>query len=72
MDFLPIHLNEHVNSYNEVATLLAEHFAIGRRRFFPLRVPIANLNLCVGFRLAPRAAGSSREGAAAPAPRRAT
>ena len=56
MEFLPIHLNEHVNSYNEVVALLKRHFAPTHRRFFPLRLPIANLNLCSGFRFLRRPA----------------
>jgi SAM-dependent methyltransferase len=51
MDFLPIHLNEHVNSYNEVIGLLRRGFVIEKQRYFPLRIPLPNLNVCAGFRL---------------------
>ena len=59
MDFLPIHLNEHVNSFNEVVGLLQRHFDTSRRAFFPLRIPIPNVNLCAGFRFVKRAPGQN-------------
>ncbi len=50
MDFLPIHLNEHVNSFSEVIELLKPSFRKVESSYFPLKVPFENLNLCVGFR----------------------
>ena len=37
------------NGY-EVVTLLAKRFTMVDQTFFPLRVPIPNLNFCAGFR----------------------
>jgi len=51
MSFQPIHLNEHVNTYREVRYLLEQHFEIEDQTFFPLKVPVYFLNLCVGMRL---------------------
>jgi hypothetical protein len=51
MDFLPLHLNEHVNSFGEVMYVLEKEFEIEKSRYFPLFVPLPNLNLCAGFRL---------------------
>ncbi|MGK5085607.1 class I SAM-dependent methyltransferase [Bdellovibrionota bacterium FG-1] len=51
MDFTPIHLNEHVNSYGEVLHELTQHLFPVQRHFFPLRVPFPNINLAVGMRL---------------------
>lgn len=50
MDFTPIHLNEHVNSFGEILTELNKGFEIVQREYFPLRIPFPNLNLCAGFR----------------------
>lgn len=51
MDFTPIHLNEHVNSFGEIMELLSQSFRVETRRYFPLRIPFPNFNLCAGFRL---------------------
>jgi SAM-dependent methyltransferase len=51
MDFAPIHLNEHVNSFDEVYELVQKRFEIVSSNYFPLRVPFQNMNICVGFRL---------------------
>lgn len=53
MDFLPIHLNEHVNGFNELIEVLRREFRIQYQRYFPLRVPLPNLNFCAAFRLTP-------------------
>jgi SAM-dependent methyltransferase len=39
---------EHINSPNEILSLLDDGFTETDRSFFPLRVPAINLNLCVG------------------------
>lgn len=51
MDFLPIHLNEHVNGYNEIVRALFRDFRCTHRTYYPLGLPCPNLNLCVGMRL---------------------
>lgn len=55
MDFTPIHLNEHVNSYGEIDELLKKDFKVAHSSFFPLKVRLPNINICVGMRLQKRA-----------------
>ena len=55
MDYTPIIRNEHVSTLDEIVEELDPVFDVGARFFFPLRVPIGALNLCVAFRLVPRA-----------------
>jgi len=40
---------EHINSPAEIRELLRERFRIEHQQFFPLRVPIVNLNVCLGI-----------------------
>jgi len=40
---------EHINSPHEIWELLEDRFRIVHRRYFPLRVPITTLNLCLGI-----------------------
>jgi SAM-dependent methyltransferase len=40
---------EHINSPREITELLRERFSIEHRRFFPLRVPVVDLNVCIGI-----------------------
>jgi SAM-dependent methyltransferase len=54
MDYTPIIRNEHVSTLDEIVEELDPVFDVGARFFFPLRVPIGALNLCVAFRLVPR------------------
>ena len=54
MDYTPIIRNEHVSTLDEIVVELRRMFDVDTRFFFPLRVPIGALNLCVAFRLAPR------------------
>ena len=54
MDYTPIIRNEHVSTFQEIVEELKRAFHIRARSFFPLRVPISTLNLCVAFRLVPR------------------
>lgn len=54
MPFQPIHVNEHVNTFYEIAAELERDFAVREREFFPLKVPVSTVNLCAGFRLAKR------------------
>jgi ubiquinone/menaquinone biosynthesis C-methylase UbiE len=54
MDFTPIRQNEHVNNFREIYSLLQKSFAIKVRGFFPLKIPVATINLCAGFRLVKR------------------
>ena len=42
---------EHVNSPDEIIAQLQREFAPIHRRFWPLRVPVAFLNLCMGITL---------------------
>jgi SAM-dependent methyltransferase len=51
MDFTPIRKNEHVNTYQEIMSVLRVDFAIQESEFFPLKIPLHNLNFCAGFRL---------------------
>ncbi|MBK7974498.1 MAG: class I SAM-dependent methyltransferase [Deltaproteobacteria bacterium] len=51
MDYTPIRQNEHVSTYTEIAAELTRVFRVERRVFYPLAVPIATLNLFVGYRL---------------------
>jgi SAM-dependent methyltransferase len=44
---------EHINLPDEIVEELKPYFRIEHREFFPLKVPIATLNLCIGFRLTP-------------------
>lgn len=44
---------EHLNRPAEILAELAPHFRVERRAFFPLRVPIVALNLCIGLTLRP-------------------
>jgi SAM-dependent methyltransferase len=53
MDYTPIIRNEHVSTLAEIEAELARDFAVERRSFFPLRIPIRAWNLCVGLRLRP-------------------
>lgn len=40
---------EHINSPQEILSLLRERFTITHRRFFPLRIPFVDLNVCLGI-----------------------
>jgi SAM-dependent methyltransferase len=51
MSYIPIIRNEHVNTLAEIWIEMTELFKIQKHQFFPLRMPIANLNLVVGLRL---------------------
>jgi SAM-dependent methyltransferase len=46
--------NEHVNVPMEIVHQLLEHFLINEKSFFPLRVPLININLCIGLSLSPK------------------
>jgi SAM-dependent methyltransferase len=45
---------EHVSQPHEILEELAECFTVEHRAFFPLRVPLVQLNLCIGLTLRPR------------------
>ncbi len=53
LDYTPIIRNEHVSTLEEIETELRREFTVERSAFFPLRIPIRFLNLCVGMRLLP-------------------
>jgi SAM-dependent methyltransferase len=40
---------EHINSPAEIENVLARKFRVGDREFYPMRVPLVHLNLCVGM-----------------------
>jgi SAM-dependent methyltransferase len=40
---------EHINSPAEIVHVIKEKFEIFDRSYFPLRVPLVNLNLCIGL-----------------------
>jgi SAM-dependent methyltransferase len=42
---------EHINSPREILTLLAERFSAVDRTYFPLQIPVININLCIGATL---------------------
>jgi len=42
---------EHINSPDEIITLLREQFHITRSRYFPFIIPIKSFNLCFGMQL---------------------
>ena len=44
---------EHINTPPEIVEELKPYFRIEHREFFPLKVPIATVNLCIGLRLTP-------------------
>ena len=54
MDYTPIVQNEHVSTLDEVLDELDREFESRARCFFPMRVPITTLNLCLAQRLVPR------------------
>ena len=43
-----LYKREHINSPHEITSVLARKFDLTGRRMFPLRVPIASLNLVIG------------------------
>ena len=45
---------EHVNVPSEIFEVLDEHFTVEHRSYYPLRVPVVNLNLVIGLTLKPR------------------
>jgi ubiquinone/menaquinone biosynthesis C-methylase UbiE len=51
MPYRPIIENEHVNTLAEVESVLKKSFTRQAAQYFPLGLPIAEINLCVGFRL---------------------
>ena len=55
MDYTPIIRNEHVNTFDEVFSLLKRHYHVEVSRYFPLVVPSVDLNLIVAMRLRPLA-----------------
>jgi SAM-dependent methyltransferase len=50
-DYTPIIRSEHVNTFDEVRTLLVGAFNVESSRYFPGVLPGAELNVCAGFRL---------------------
>jgi len=51
MDYDPIIKNEHINTFEEIMELLPHFFKIEQQKFFPIPLPIPQVNLCAGFRL---------------------
>ncbi len=45
---------EHINVPNEIIEELSRYFYLTSRTFFPIPIPIMNLNLCIGITLTPR------------------
>jgi SAM-dependent methyltransferase len=45
---------EHINKPAEILEVLAPHFTIEHKAFFPLFVPVVTVNLCIGITLRPR------------------
>lgn len=42
---------EHINSPDEILTLLRQRFTPVHSEYWPLRVPVVNMNLCIGITL---------------------
>lgn len=40
---------EHINSPEEILWVLSQQFSVERKQFFPFRVPVSPLNLCLGL-----------------------
>lgn len=59
MSYTPIIRNEHVSTLDEIVRELERVFNVSARFFFPFRLPIGALNLCVAFRLVPRPVASA-------------
>jgi SAM-dependent methyltransferase len=51
---------EHINSAREIAAEIGRLFVVRHRRFYPLRVPMIDLNLCIGMTLVPAALDGGR------------
>jgi SAM-dependent methyltransferase len=51
IDYTPIIRNEHVNTFDEVRSLLGDDFTIEESRYYPGLLPGPELNVCAGFRL---------------------
>jgi ubiquinone/menaquinone biosynthesis C-methylase UbiE len=45
---------EHINVPAEIIQELSPYFTIENQSFFPLRVPVINMNLCIGLILKPK------------------
>jgi hypothetical protein len=43
-----------MNRPGEILEVLAPHFTVEHRSFFPLVVPVVTINLCIGLTLKPR------------------
>ena len=50
-DYTPIVRSEHVNTFDEVRTLMTSVFAVETSRYFPGLLPGPEFNVCAGFRL---------------------
>lgn len=50
-DYTPIIRNEHVNTFEEVRSLMTALFTVESSRYFPGVLPGPELNVCAGFRL---------------------
>jgi putative flippase GtrA/2-polyprenyl-3-methyl-5-hydroxy-6-metoxy-1,4-benzoquinol methylase len=46
--------NEHINMPTEIIFELEQFFKIVSREFFPLKIPIISMNLCIGLTLIPK------------------
>jgi ubiquinone/menaquinone biosynthesis C-methylase UbiE len=46
--------NEHLNVPGEIVDQLLEYFSIDREVYFPLALPLININLCIGLSLSPK------------------
>jgi SAM-dependent methyltransferase len=58
MEYAPIIRNEHVNTYDEVLSLLRVDYDVEASRYFPLVVPSVDINLVVAMRLRAKARGT--------------
>jgi len=53
-DYTPIVQNEHVSTFYDIAFELTRRFRVVYSRYFPWRVPLPAINLCVALRLVSR------------------
>ena len=51
---------EHLNCPGEIMGALAQHFQTVHRAWFPLRLPVVAINLCIGLTLRPKRPGTHR------------
>ncbi len=54
MDYTPIVRNEHVSEYHELRQCILKYFTLEKSVMYPLRIPLAAVNIVEGLRLRPK------------------